>query len=54
MEGTGSRDGRDVLLALDAVRAEFGLDRLHDGRYRLANDARKQVHDMDEPTREAH
>ncbi len=35
MEATGSRDGRDVLLALDVVRGEVGLDRLPDGRYRL-------------------
>lgn len=35
MEATGSRDGREVLLALDAVRREVGLDRLPDGRYRL-------------------
>jgi 2,5-furandicarboxylate decarboxylase 1 len=36
MEATGSRDGRDVLVALDMVRKERGLDRMHDGRYRLA------------------
>ncbi len=35
MEATGSRDGRDVLLALDEVRQAVGLERLHDGRYRL-------------------
>ncbi|MCF8477361.1 MAG: UbiD family decarboxylase, partial [Pseudolabrys sp.] len=35
MEATGSRDGREVLLALDVVRGEVGLDRLTDGRYRL-------------------
>ncbi len=35
MEATGSRDGRDVLIALDAVRGEVGLERLPDGRYRL-------------------
>jgi hypothetical protein len=35
MEATGSRDGRDVLVALHAVRSEAGLDRLPDGRYRL-------------------
>jgi len=35
MEATGSRDGRDVLIALDAVRREVGLERLPDGRYRL-------------------
>jgi hypothetical protein len=36
MEATGSRDGRDVLVALDRVRRESGLDRMPDGRYRLA------------------
>ncbi len=35
MEATGSRDGRDVLIALDEVRQAIGLERLHDGRYRL-------------------
>lgn len=35
MEATGSRDGRDVLIALDAVRAEGVLERAPDGRYRL-------------------
>lgn len=35
MEATGSRDGREVLLALDEVRNAVGLDRLPDGRYRL-------------------
>jgi UbiD family decarboxylase len=35
MEATGSRDGRDVLVALDAVRREAVLDRQPDGRYRL-------------------
>jgi UbiD family decarboxylase len=44
MEATGSRDGRDVLLALDAVRHEMGLDRLADGRYRLGNAARRDSH----------
>ena len=34
MEATGSRDGRDVLVALDAVRREIGLERTPDGRYR--------------------
>jgi 2,5-furandicarboxylate decarboxylase 1 len=33
MELTGSRDGRDVTLALDALRASF--ERLPDGRYAL-------------------
>jgi UbiD family decarboxylase len=36
MEATGSRDGRDVLVTLDQVRRETGLDRLPDGRYCLA------------------
>lgn len=35
MEGSGSRDGREVLLALDAIRSGGGLERLHDGRYSL-------------------
>jgi UbiD family decarboxylase len=35
MEASGSRDGRDVLVALDQVRQEIGLERLPDGRYRL-------------------
>ena len=35
MEATGSRDGRDVLVALDAVRREIGLERAPDGRHRL-------------------
>ena len=37
MEAAGSRDGREVLLALDQVRRDVGLDRLDDGRYRLRN-----------------
>jgi UbiD family decarboxylase len=36
MEATGSRDGRELLAALDAVRRAGGLNRLPDGRYRLA------------------
>lgn len=35
MEATGSRDGREVLVALDAVRAEGALERLPDARYGL-------------------
>jgi 2,5-furandicarboxylate decarboxylase 1 len=35
MEGSGSRDGREVLLALDTIRSDRGLERLHDGRYCL-------------------
>ena len=35
MEAAGSRDGRDVLIALDAVGAEGVLERLPDGRYQL-------------------
>jgi len=35
MEATTSRDGRDVLLALDAVRQESGVERTKDGRYQL-------------------
>ena len=36
MEAAGSRDGRDVLIELDAVRKETGLERTDDGRYQLA------------------
>ena len=36
MEGAGSRDGRDVLIELDAVRKELGIERAADGRYQLA------------------
>ena len=36
MEATGSRDGRDVIVALDAVRHESGLERLPDGKYKIA------------------
>src|SRR6266513_4524783 len=36
MEPAGSPDGRDVLIELDAVRKDVGLDRTPDGRYRLA------------------
>ena len=35
MEATGSRDGRDVVIALDAVRQEVGLDRTKDGKYQI-------------------
>jgi UbiD family decarboxylase len=37
MEAAGSRDGREVLLELDAVRNAVGLERNPDGRYRLAS-----------------
>ena len=36
MEAAGSRDGRDVLIELDAVRQETGIERAPDGRYKLA------------------
>jgi UbiD family decarboxylase len=36
MEAAGSRDGRDVLIELDAVRKDLGLERAADGRYQLA------------------
>ena len=36
MEAAGSRDGRDVLIELDAVRQETGIERAADGRYKLA------------------
>ncbi|MDB5726945.1 MAG: UbiD family decarboxylase [Noviherbaspirillum sp.] len=35
MEASGSRDGRDVLIALDEVRTSIGLGRAPDGRYAL-------------------
>lgn len=35
MEAAGSRDGREVLIELDAVRNEVGLERNPDGRYKL-------------------
>lgn len=35
MEATGSRDGRDTVLALDEVRKASGLERTPDGRYQL-------------------
>ena len=35
MNATGSRDGHDVLLALDAIRRDQGLERAPDGRYQL-------------------
>ena len=38
MEAAGSRDGRDVLIALDAVREEFGLGRTTDGKYQIKGD----------------
>ncbi len=36
LEGTGSRDGRDIIIELDRLRDTPGLERLHDGRYALA------------------
>jgi 2,5-furandicarboxylate decarboxylase 1 len=36
IEATGSRDGRDIVIALDAVRQESGLERTPEGKYRLA------------------
>jgi UbiD family decarboxylase len=36
MEAAGSRDGREVLIELDSVRKESGLERGPDGRYKLA------------------
>jgi 3-polyprenyl-4-hydroxybenzoate decarboxylase len=36
MEAAGSRDGRDVLIELDAVRKDAGIERTPDGRYQLA------------------
>jgi hypothetical protein len=35
MEATGSRDGREVLRALDLIRKEGGLTRAADGRHSL-------------------
>ncbi len=42
MEVRGSRDGRDVLIELDAIRKSIGLGRLDDGRYVLAEGADRQ------------
>jgi UbiD family decarboxylase len=36
MEAAGSRDGRDVLIELDAVRKDVGIERAADGRYQLS------------------
>ena len=36
MVATGSRDGREIAIALDEVRKEPGVRRLEDGRYALA------------------
>jgi 3-polyprenyl-4-hydroxybenzoate decarboxylase len=36
MEAADSRDGRDVLIELDAVRKGVGVERTPDGRYKLA------------------
>jgi UbiD family decarboxylase len=35
MQGTGSRDGREIVLALDALRGAGRLQRDHEGRYRV-------------------
>jgi 2,5-furandicarboxylate decarboxylase 1 len=40
MEATGSRDGRDVVIALDAVRQQAGLDRTKDGRYQIKGEVK--------------
>ncbi|WP_244544532.1 UbiD family decarboxylase [Beijerinckia sp. 28-YEA-48] len=39
MEAVGSRDGRDVLIALDSVRQEYGLERTAEGHYQLRTTA---------------
>lgn len=36
MEATGSRDGREIVVALDDVRGEGALQRTEDGRYALS------------------
>ena len=36
MESAGSRDGREVLIELDTVRKDLGIERTADGRYQLA------------------
>ena len=36
MEGTGSRDGRDIIIELDKIRNDVGFERLEDGRYALS------------------
>ena len=38
MGALGSRDGREVALALDEIRRQGRLDRLEDGAYALAAD----------------
>jgi 2,5-furandicarboxylate decarboxylase 1 len=38
MEATGSRDGREVVRALDAIRKEHGLIRSPDGRHHLKSE----------------
>ncbi len=38
MEAVGSRDGRDVLIALDEIRATHGVGRTGEGRYILEKD----------------
>jgi UbiD family decarboxylase len=40
MEAMGSRDGRDVVIALDAVRQELGLDRTKDGKYQIKGETK--------------
>jgi UbiD family decarboxylase len=40
MDALGTRDGREVVAALDRLRAEPGLDVLEGGRYRLAGGER--------------
>ncbi|MSQ70138.1 MAG: UbiD family decarboxylase [Betaproteobacteria bacterium] len=40
MEATGSRDGRDVVIALDAVRQALGLDRTTDGKYQIKGETK--------------
>ena len=37
MEAAGSRDGREIVTALDDVRRTHGLERLEDGRYALSS-----------------
>ena len=37
MEAAGSRDGREIVTALDDVRRTHGLERMEDGRYALSS-----------------
>jgi len=42
MEAVGSRDGREIALALDGLRAEGVLDRLSNGEWTVRKEAPRQ------------